>query len=73
MVVAEDVAWAGAGTKLRSFRYIYSGAAVRVAPAFFSYRVVLSLVRRAIRLTAPVFPRWRFRSEVLWCRLPNCL
>jgi len=34
-VVAEDVEWAGAGTKLRSFRYTYSGAADRVAPAFF--------------------------------------
>ena len=33
-MVAEDVEWAGAGTKLRSFRYTYSGADDRVAPAF---------------------------------------
>ena len=33
--MAEDVEWAGAGTKLRSFCYTYTGAADRVAPAFF--------------------------------------
>ena len=34
-VAAEAVAWARAGTKLRSFCDIYSGAAVRIAPVFF--------------------------------------
>ena len=33
--MAVDVEWAGAGTKPRPFLYTYSGAADRVAPAFF--------------------------------------
>ncbi|CAE6748397.1 hypothetical protein NSPZN2_30049 [Nitrospira defluvii] len=34
--MAADVAWAGAGTKLRSLVYTYSGAAGTAAPAFSS-------------------------------------
>jgi hypothetical protein len=55
-VGAEVVAWEGAGTKRRSFEYVYSGAATRVAPAFFLPYCPLSC-SQGLQLAAPVFPR----------------
>lgn len=55
-MVAEDEEWAGAGTKLRSFRYTYSGAADRVAPAFFLPCCPLSGLQ-GHQVICPCFPK----------------
>ncbi|ULA68641.1 MAG: hypothetical protein LZF62_360044 [Nitrospira sp.] len=55
MVVA-DVEWAGAGTKLGPFLYTYSGAADRVAPAFFLPCCPLSGLQ-GHQVACPCFPK----------------
>jgi hypothetical protein len=55
-VGAEDVEWAGAGTKLRSFHYTYSGAAERVAPVFFLPYCPLS-GSQGHQIGCPCFPK----------------
>ncbi len=55
-MVAEDVEWAGAGTKLRSFRDTYSGAADREAPAFLLPNCPLSGLQ-GHQVAYPCFPK----------------
>lgn len=56
MVVAADVERAGAGTKLSLFRYTYSGATGRVAPAFFLPCCPLSGLQ-GHQVACPCFPK----------------
>ena len=56
MVAAADVEQAGVGTKLNLFHYTYSGAAIRVAPAFFLPCCPLSC-SQGHQIGCPCFPK----------------